>query len=158
MIPELKTLLISMLPVGELRVGIPVGVAVYHLPVWSSFLWSLIGNLIPIVFIILLLDVFVSRFLIKKFRIFNKIFTWLFERTRKRYSKNIERWKDLALMIFVAIPLPGTGAWTGALIAYAFGIPIRRAFPMIALGVLIAGIIVSLVTLGIINLPFTFKR
>jgi uncharacterized membrane protein len=154
MIPELKILLISMLPVGELRVGIPVGVAVYHLSIWSSFLWSLIGNLIPIVFIILLLDAFVSRFLMKKFRIFNKIFTWLFERTRKRYSKNIERWKDLALMIFVAIPLPGTGAWTGALIAYAFGIPIRRAFPMIALGVLIAGIIVSLVTLGIINLPF----
>lgn len=154
MIPELKVLLISMLPIGELRVGIPIGMAVYNLPIWSAFLWSLIGNLIPIIFIIKGLDFLINKLLVHKIYVFNRFFTWLFERTRKKHTKLIERWQDLALMIFVAIPLPGTGAWTGALIAYVFGIPMKRALPSIAAGVLIAGIIVSLVTLGIINLPF----
>jgi len=147
---------IAALPVGELRVAIPVAMAVYKMSVWSAFLWALIGNLIPIVFIILGLDLLINKLLIRKIPIFNKFFNWIFQRTQRKYTKNIERWKDLALMIFVAIPLPGTGAWTGALIAFVFGIPLKRAFPAIAAGVLIAGIVVSLITLGIINLPFTF--
>lgn len=154
MIPELKILLISMLPVGELRVGIPIGIAVYDLPFWSAFFWSVIGNIIPIIFVIKGLDLLINKFLIHRIYIFNRFFTWLFERTRRKHSKSIERWKDLALMIFVAIPLPGTGAWTGALVAYVFGIPVKRAFPMISLGVVIAGILVTLITFGIINLSF----
>jgi len=155
-IPELKTLLISMLPIGELRVAIPVGMTVYDLPFWSAFLWSFIGNIIPIFFVIWGLDLLINKFAVHRIYFLNKFFNWLFERTRKKHTKRFERWRDLVLVIFVAIPLPGTGAWTGALIAYVFGIPLKRAFPAIALGVLIAGIIVTLVTLGIINLPFTF--
>lgn len=151
---ELVVFLISMSPVFELRGAIPVAIGVYHMAPLSAFFWAVLGNVIPIVFIILGLDLLINKFLIHRIYIFNRFFTWLFERTRKNHSGKIERWKDLALMIFVAIPLPGTGAWTGALIAYVFGIPLKRAFPMIALGVLIAGIIVSLVTVGIINLPF----
>lgn len=154
MIPELKTLLISMLPIGELRVAIPVGMAVYNLPFWSAFLWSFIGNIIPIFFVIWGLDLLINKFAIRRIYFFNKFFNWFFERTRRKHTKNFERWRDLALMIFVAIPLPGTGAWTGSLIAYVFGIPLKRAFLSIASGVLIAGIIVTLITLGIINLPF----
>lgn len=152
MIPELKTLLISMLPIGELRVAIPVGMAVYDLPFWSAFLWSFIGNIIPIFFVIWGLDLLINKFAVHRIYFLNKFFNWLFERTRRKHTKSFERWQNLALVIFVAIPLPGTGAWTGALIAYVFGIPLKRAFPAIALGVLIAGIIVSLITLGIINL------
>jgi uncharacterized membrane protein len=155
-IPELKTLLISMLPIGELRVAIPVGMAVYDLPFWSAFLWSFIGNIIPIFFVIWGLDLLINKFAVHRIYFLNKFFNWLFERTRKKHTKSFKRWQNLALVVFVAIPLPGTGAWTGALIAYVFGIPLKRAFPAIASGVLIAGIIVTLITLGIINLPFTF--
>jgi len=145
-----------MLPIGELRVAIPVGMTVYDLPFWSAFLWSFIGNIIPIFFVIWGLDLLINKFAVHRIYFLNKFFNWLFERTRKKHTKNFERWQNLALVIFVAIPLPGTGAWTGALIAYVFGIPLKRAFPAIASGVLIAGIIVTLITLGIINLPFVF--
>lgn len=154
MSPELVIFLISMLPIGELRVAIPVAVGIYKMSIWSALFWSVLGNIIPIVFIILGLNLLINKFLIHRIYIFNRFFTWLFERTRRKYSKKIETWRDLALVIFVAIPLPGTGAWTGALIAFVFGIPLKRAFPLISLGVLIAGIIVALVTVGIINLPF----
>ena len=145
-----------MLPIGELRVAIPVGMTVYDLPFWSAFLWSFIGNIIPIFFVIWGLDLLINKFAVHRIYFLNKFFNWLFERTRKKHTKSFERWQNLALVIFVAIPLPGTGAWTGALIAYVFGIPLKRAFPLIGLGVLIAGIIVTLITLGIINLPFVF--
>ena len=71
----------------------------------------------------------------------------------RKYSKKIERRRDLALIVLVAIPLPFTGAWTGALAAFVFGIPIKRSFPLIILGILIAGAIISLTTIGIISLP-----
>ncbi|MBU4285249.1 small multi-drug export protein [Patescibacteria group bacterium] len=150
---ELIVVGIAAIPIGELRVAIPVAMVVYKMSVWSAFLWSLIGNLIPIVFIILGLDLLINRFAIHRIYFLNKFFNWLFEKTRKKHTKIFERWQYLALTIFVAIPLPGTGAWTGSLIAYVFGIPLKRAFPAIAAGVLIAGILVSLITLGIINLP-----
>jgi len=153
MSPEIATLLTSMLPISELRGAIPVAVLVYNMSLWSAFLFSVLGNLIPVIFIIWILDLLINKILIHRIYIFNRFFTWLFEKTRKRHSKKFERWRDLALVILVAIPLPFTGAWTGALAAFVFGIPIKRAFPLIALGVLIAGIIVTSITIGIINLP-----
>jgi uncharacterized membrane protein len=152
MAPEIATLLISMAPVSELRGAIPIAIAVYHLPVWSAFLWAVLGNLIPIVFIILGLDLLINKLLIHRIYIFNRFFTWLFEKTRRKHSRKMKILGDLALAIFVAIPLPGTGAWTGALIAFVFGIPLKRALISIGAGVIVAGIIVTLVTLGIINL------
>jgi uncharacterized membrane protein len=152
MSPEITILLISMLPISELRGAIPIGVTVYNMPIESVFIWAVLGNLIPIIFIILILDLLINKFLIHQIYIFNRFFTWLFERTRKKHSKKFERWRDLALIVLVAIPLPFTGAWTGALAAFVFGIPFKRALPLITIGVLIAGIIVSLVTIGIINI------
>lgn len=149
---EFIVLLISMLPISELRGAIPIALTIYNLPVWSAFIWSVIGNLIPVVFIIWILNLLINKFLIRKIYIFNRFFTWLFERTRRKHSKKFEQWRDLALIILVAIPLPFTGAWTGALAAFVFGIPIKRAFPLITIGVLIAGVIVSAITLGIISL------
>ena len=142
-----------MVPISELRGAIPIAVAVYHLPIWSAFLLAVLGNLIPIIFVIWGLDLLINKLLIHRIYIFNRFFTWLFERTRRKYSRKIEILGGLALAIFVAIPLPGTGVWTGALIAFVFGIPLKRAFISIGAGVIVAGIIVTLITLGIINLP-----
>lgn len=141
-----------MLPITELRATIPLALIVYDLPVWSAFILAVLGNLIPVVFIIWFLNLLINKFLLHRIYIFNRFFSWLFENTRRKHSKKFERWRDLALIILVAIPLPFTGAWTGALAAFVFGIPIKRAFPLIALGVLIAGIIVTAITLGIINI------
>lgn len=153
MTPEFITLLISMLPISELRGAIPIAIGVYNMSVLSAFFWAVLGNIIPVIFILWLLER-VSNFLSHHIYFFNRFFVWLFENTRRNHLKKFERWRDLALVILVAIPLPFTGAWTGALAAFVFGIPIRRAFPLIVLGVLTAGIIVSLVTIGIISLPF----
>ena len=140
-----------MLPITELRASIPIALFVYDMPVWSAFVFSVVGNIIPVVFIIWFLNLLV-KFLIHKVYILNRFFAWLFERTRKKHSKKFEKWRNLALVVLVAIPLPGTGAWTGALAAFVFGVPIKKAFPLISLGVLIAGIIVTTISLGIINL------
>lgn len=141
-----------MLPISELRGAIPLALIVYEMPIWSAFLLAILGNLIPVILIIWFLNLLINKFLIHRIYIFNRFFSWLFERTQRKYSKKFERWRDLALVILVAIPLPFTGAWTGALAAFVFGIPIKRAFPLIALGVLIAGAIVTIVTLGVIGL------
>ena len=151
MLAELKIFLIAMSPLFELRGSIPLALGVYHLPIWSAYLLSIIGNLLPVIFILLLLES-VSNYLSRRSRFFSRFFTWLFERTRKKHAKTFERGKDLALMIFVAIPLPFTGAWTGALCAFVFGIPFKRALLAIAGGVAIAGLLVTLTTLGIIKI------
>jgi len=148
--PEIKTILVGMSPFLELRGSIPLALTVYHLPVWSSFLFSVVGNLVPVIFILWLLER-TSQFLSRHFSFFERFFSWLFERTRKRHREKFEKWEDFALIILVAIPLPLTGAWTGSLAAFVFGIPPKRAFSLIAIGVLIAGVIVTLSTLGVIN-------
>ena len=151
MIEELKVFLIAMSPIFELRGSIPMALGVFHLPIWSAFLISVIGNIVPVVFILLLLET-VSDFLSRHSCFFQRFFTWLFERTRKKHAKTFETGRNLALLIFVAIPLPLTGAWTGALCAFLFGIPFKRALPTIAGGVVIAGVIITLATLGIIKI------
>ncbi len=151
MLAELKVFLIAMSPIVELRGAIPMALGAYHLPIWSAFLISVLGNILPIVFILLLLES-VSGYLSHHSRLFSRFFAWLFERTRKKHAKTFEYGRDLALMIFVAIPIPFTGAWTGALCAFVFGIPFKRAFPAIAGGVVIAGVIVTLTTLGVIKI------
>jgi len=148
---ELIIFLTSMLPLTELRATIPLALTVYEMPIWSAFIFSVLGNLIPVIFILLILDLLINKFLIHKIYIFNRFLNWLFERTRQRHSQKFDRWRDFALIVLVAIPLPFTGAWTGALAAFVFGIPAKKAFPLIALGVVIAGIIVTSITLLLKN-------
>jgi len=149
---ELVTLIISALPISELRGAIPIAIGVYKMSAISAFFWAVLGNIIPVIFILWLLEQ-ISNFLSHRSYFFNRFFIWLFERTRQKHSKKFERWRDLALVILVAIPLPFTGAWTGSLAAFVFGVPIKRALPLIVLGILIAGVIVVCLTRGIINLP-----
>lgn len=142
----LMTLLISMVPVLELRAAIPAGViAGLDIPVVVAT--AIIGNLIPIPFIIVFI---------------RKIFKWMQTKSEKlaalvkRLENKADRKKDKVLkyefwglMFFVAIPLPGTGAWTGALIAAMLDMQLKRAFPAIAAGVVIAAVIVTVATYGV---------
>ena len=147
--PELATLLIAMLPIAELRAAIPVALVGFDMPVWSAYLWAVIGNLIPAVFLLWLLDP-VSKWLMEKSTFFNKFFTWVFTRTRKRFTtKSAKYGTFITLVLFVAIPLPITGAWTGTAAAFLFGIPFKKSFAAILIGVLVAGAIVTLMTVGI---------
>ena len=141
----LLTFLVAMVPVVELRGAIPFGV-VRGLDLRTAIIASMLGNLIPVPFIILFI---------------RKIFAWmrahmpkldgLVLRMEKKAEKNraaVEKYAFWGLVILVAIPLPGTGAWTGALVAAMMEIRLKRAFPAIAIGVAIAGVIVSVITYG----------
>jgi uncharacterized membrane protein len=139
--PELAVFITSMLPIVELRGALPLAINVYHIPWIRAFFIAYFGNLIPVPFILWLLKPLVI--LISRIKPVGKIFAWLFERTRKRSSAMIERYEEIGLLVFVAIPLPGTGAWTGALIAFLFGLDFKKSCLVIALGVFIAGVIVT---------------
>jgi len=145
---ELKVFLLSMAPIIELRLTIPVAIGKFHLPWYYAFLLAVTGNLVPVPIILLFFDAFAR--LLSKIGIFKRILDWLFERTRRR-AKIIERYKRIGLILFVAIPLPVTGAWTGSLAAALLGFKFRHAFLSIFIGILIAGIIVtSLSLLGLL--------
>lgn len=143
------TMLVSMIPVVELRGGIPFGVAA-GLPVWAAFLAAMIGNLIPVPFII----VYIRRILQwtrKKLPRLNSLVDAL-ERKAHLKGRRVTKYKYLGLAIFVAIPLPGTGAWTGSLAAAFLDMPLRRAIPSVIAGVVVAGLAISILTYGVASL------
>lgn len=143
----LKTLLISMLPVLEIRAAIPVGIAAGLEP-WLAYVLGVIGNMIPIPFLILLTRHIVAW--LQKHNILVRFTNWL-QRKGKEKSEVVQRYSFWGLLILVAIPLPGTGAWTGALVASLLDMSLKRALPAITLGVMIAGGIVMAVTFGVIT-------
>ncbi len=138
----ISTVAVAMVPVIELRGAIPIGTAL-GLNYWVAFIAAVIGNMIPVPFIML----FIKRIFawMKKSKTFGKLVDKL---EKRAYSKGetVRKSEILGLLIFVAIPLPGTGAWTGALIAALLDMRIKKAFPTIMLGVIIAGIITTLIT------------
>lgn len=151
----LATMVIGAMPIFELRGAIPIALGIYNMSPVSAFIFAVLGNMIPVVPLLLFLDP-VSTYL-RRFPIFDKFFSWLFGRTHRNHSERFEKYGTLALTLFVAVPLPVTGAWTGCAAAFVFGIKFRHAFPAILAGVLIAGIIVSSVTLGGIGLVDLFS-
>jgi len=144
----IMTFLMSMVPVIELRGALPVGVAA-GLSVPAATIISIIGNMLPVPFILLLL---------------RKVFAWLrsfpklgglIDRLEQRAhlkGQTVKKYRTLGLFILVAIPLPGTGAWTGALVASVLNMRMKSALPAIFFGVCVAGLIVALVTAGVIHL------
>lgn len=144
---ELATFFIAFIPIGELRASIPIGILTYKLPWWSVYIFSVLGNMVPVFFILWWLEP-VYKFLDKRSRFFHKFFDWLFSRTRKKLEAKVKKHGFWALMLFVMIPLPVTGAWTGSLAAFLFGINYKKALLATFLGVLISGVIVTLITLG----------
>lgn len=143
----LKIFISSMLPITELRGALPLALLHYRIDFLTAYFITVIGNMVPVVFIVFLLDP-VQKFLSARSRLFRWFFQKLFERTRSRHSKKFEAMEEIALVTFVAIPLPMTGGWSGALVAFVFGIPPKKSIPLIFLGVAIAGVIVSILTLG----------
>jgi len=135
---EIAVFVLAALPISELRGALPLGLAMGFSPV-KAYLISFAGNLLPIIPLLFLLQLISER--LRHIKIFEKFFNWLFERTRKRASL-IEKFEALGLILFVAIPLPITGAWTGCVAATLFKIRFRYAFLSIAIGVAIAGFIV----------------
>ena len=135
-----------MAPVIELRAAIPIGCGL-GLPWWQNYLAAVIGNMIPVPFIVLF-----TRSIFAFIRAHWSRLNGFIDRLEHRAEKKMDvvrRFEILGLCLFVAIPLPGTGAWTGALIAALLDIRIRRAIPTILLGVLIAGTIVTAVSYGV---------
>lgn len=131
----------------ELRGGIPLGIAFYQISPWKTFLLACAGNLLPVIPLLLLLNP-VSGWVAGKSKVVASFLDWLFKKTRKRHSEKIKRYGSIGLFLFVAIPAPGTGAWTGALLAFLFNIRFRYAFPAILAGVLFAGIIITAASMG----------
>ena len=144
----LRIALLSTLPITELRGAIPLALTIYKMSVFPTYIFAVLGNIVPAIFLLLYLKLF-SDFLCR-WCLFSMFFEWLFKRTR-RHEEKYEKYGALFLLFFVAIPLPGTGAWTGSVAAFVFGIRFWYAFPTIVGGVMIAGIIVTLTSLGIIN-------
>ena len=139
------TFFAAMIPVLELRFAIPFGVA-RGLRLWTSIWASVLGNLVPVPFIV----VFITRifaWLRRRSARFNTLVDSL-ERRAEGKKATVEKYAFWGLVVLVAIPLPGTGAWTGALVAAMMQMRLRRAFPAIAVGVVIAAVIVSVITYG----------
>ncbi len=144
---HIYVLLISAVPIIELRGAIPVGAAMGLAPI-PTFLVAVLGNLLPVPVILF----FVKPVLLwmKRFRIFRPIVEWL-ERKAMKQGEKLKNGAFIGLMLFVGIPLPGTGAWTGALVASLFDMKKRYSFPAIILGVIIAGVIMTLVSYGFLS-------
>ena len=139
------TVLVSMIPVIELRGGIPFGVSV-GLPVWMAYLAAIIGNMLPVPFIVVYIRR-IFQWMRRHLPRLNHLVSKLEEKAHLK-GKKVTKYKYLGLAIFVAIPLPGTGAWTGALAAAFLDMPLRKALPSIFAGVLIAGFLITGLTYG----------
>ena len=139
----LQTFLISMVPVIELRGAIPYGVA-RGLEFWQAIPVAIVGNLVPVPFIIL----FIKKIFSWMRRYFPKLDGFVSKLENRALSKTdtVKKYAFWGLFLFVAIPLPGTGAWTGALIAAMLDMKVKDAFPSIALGVVTAGAIITFLT------------
>jgi uncharacterized membrane protein len=145
---RVKVFVLSALPVAELRGGIPIGLAPKLLPWWDVFLTAVVGNLAPVIPLLFALGP-LTRFF-ERWAPARRVIEALFARTRKR-SGLIEKYEAVGLMLFVAVPLPMTGAWTGILAAHIFGIRPRYAIPAVTMGVVIAGVVVTLACQGVLH-------
>ncbi len=141
--PELLIAIVSALPIVELRLSIPLAFFL-HIPLVYAFPLAIIGNLIPVPFLLLFWN-YIARAL-GRVPLLNRGLDWILEHTRRR-GKIVEKYERMGLILLVAIPLPGTGAWTASIVAFLFGLPFKRSLISITIGVLIAGVIVTVLCL-----------
>lgn len=156
---EILTILTAAAPISEIRGAIPLAIGVFGFAPLKAYLLSIVGNLLPAIPLLAILY-YASDFLMHRVYFINRFLTWLFDYTRERHAAHFEKhhhhhWRDwlltLALFVFVAIPFPLTGAWSGAVAAFVFGIPFWRSVLAISLGVAVAGAIVLGVTMGVLT-------
>ena len=138
--------LISMFPVVELRGAIPVGYA-SGIPLIPNYIISIIGNMLPVPFILLFIKAFIGWCSRTKIKFLNKLAAWLNRRVEKRRDK-IEKFSFWGVCLFVAVPLPVTGAWTGSLVAAMIDMKFWKALLSCLFGVMIAGVVMTLISYG----------
>ena len=145
----LTTFFISMLPIIELRAGLPYGIAL-GVPYFTALVASVLGNMVPVPFIIL----FIRRIFAWLRSILPKCDAIISRLEEKAHIKGavVRKYSTIGLCILVAIPLPGTGAWTGALVAALLDLRLKNAIPAIFLGVIIAACIMTMLTFGVLGI------
>ena len=143
----LQVFLAAMTPIGELRLSIPLGILGLELSWRSVFLVSVIGNMVPVLPLLLGLER-ASGLMVRMPGPLGRFWEWRTERIRSAHSDRIQRYGALALVLIVGIPLPLTGAWTGSLAAWLFEIPFKLALPAITAGVVLAGVTVTAIVLA----------
>lgn len=143
---ELCVFFCSMLPVVELRGAIPMAFA-FGLPWWQAYIIAVLGNMIPVPFILLLINAVIKWMAASRVKFFNKFANFLLSKVDKKRAE-IEKYSFWGLCIFIAIPLPATGAWTGSLVAAVIGMKPWKAFLSALFGVMLAGVIVTLIVYG----------
>lgn len=157
MAPEIVTILTAVAPIFEVRGAIPLGIFSFGFSPEKAYILSVLGNILPIIPLYLLLR-FLSDYLAKRSYWVNRLLVKLFEYTRNRHESKFDyhhhthpraRLEAIALCLFVAIPLPFTGVWSATVAAIVFGIPLRRAFGAMTAGVILAGIIMLILSLGL---------
>ena len=146
---QLIVFIISMLPIWELRGGL-IAASLLKLPPLESYIIAIVGNVIPVPFILLLINKILRAMEKSRFKLFNKIHSFLHKKIMKN-KDSIEKYGFWGLVIFVGIPLPGTGAWTGAIIAAFLEMDRKKAFLGILLGMLMASIIMMIISFGLIS-------
>jgi uncharacterized membrane protein len=149
----IKVLLVAMLPISEIRGGLPLALYLGFDPV-EAYIIALIGNIMPIPVLLVLLDFLIS--LATKVGFVKRVYGKILERVERKKGI-VERYGYLGLMLFVSVPLPITGAWTGVLIASLLQLDRIKSFFSITVGVCIAGVIVLLASLGIISIAGFIK-
>ena len=140
---------VSMVPLIELRGAVPIGTGL-GLPWHYTLLVSIIGNCIPVPFILFFVKRLLNWMRGCNVKLFSKISNWFFNKAEKNRPK-IEKYAAFGLFVFVAIPLPGTGAWTGALVASVFDMKKTKALISVSLGVITAGLIMTLISQGVLG-------
>lgn len=143
---ELLVVVIAALPVVELRGSIPYAMGVLNMGSWQALGWSVLGNAIPVLILLHFLGP-LQRFLEKRLPAAQSWFTWLYGRSNER-GQLISKYGPLGLFLFVAMPAPGTGAWTGCIVAFLLGLCPQKALAAVLAGVLLAGVIVTLAVSG----------
>jgi uncharacterized membrane protein len=146
--PYLVVFLISMVPLIELRGAIPYGLAI-GLDPFLTYALAIVGNCLPVPFILFFIKKILAWMQASRVRFLRRVATFVVEKGQRGFRK-VQRYAVFGLYLFVAVPLPGTGAWTGALIAALLDMRKRYAFPSIFLGVITAGVVMSLITGGVL--------
>lgn len=146
---QIQVLLIATVPFIELKASIPWGISL-GLPIYQIIFFSVMGTLVPPVIFLLIIEP-LTKFARKHSPKLDKFFTKLFQKTRENHSKKFDKYGVFFITLFVAVPIPGSGSVTGSLIAFIFGVRFWKAISLIALGTLIASILVLLSVLGIIS-------
>ena len=140
----------SMIPWWESRYAIPMAMLYFNWPWYQAMPIAILGNILPIPFVLLFFR-HAEKFL-RNYKFWTKLMDWLFTKTRKRADAKVKRYEHIALLLFVAVPLPFTGAWTGSLIAYLFDLKFTKSIITIFIGIIIAALIMIALTLTVGNI------